>query len=107
MLECGDERSELSHMTDRKKPGAAFWVTVVVVAVLVAYPLSLGPMFWGAFHFNSDLGRWRLLHTAYKPIVVIGRRNRCAKLAINWYLDLGVPTRKSYFNETVVGYADR
>ena len=28
---------------DRKKPGVAFWATVVVVAVL-AYPLSLPPM---------------------------------------------------------------
>jgi hypothetical protein len=31
---------------DRKKPGMAFWATVVVVAVLVAYPLSEGPAFW-------------------------------------------------------------
>ena len=30
-------------MTDRKKPGVAFWATVVVVVVLVAYPLSFGP----------------------------------------------------------------
>ena len=27
-------------MTDRQKPGVAFWATVVVVAVLLAYPLS-------------------------------------------------------------------
>jgi hypothetical protein len=33
-------------MTDRKKPGVAFWATVVVVAALVAYPLSLGPALW-------------------------------------------------------------
>jgi hypothetical protein len=33
-------------MTDRKKPGVAFWATVAVVVVLVvlmAYPLSFGP----------------------------------------------------------------
>jgi hypothetical protein len=30
-------------MTDRKKPGVAFWATVVVVVLLVAYPLSFGP----------------------------------------------------------------
>ena len=30
-------------MTDRKKPGAAFWITAAVVAVLVGYPLSFGP----------------------------------------------------------------
>jgi hypothetical protein len=30
-------------MTDRKKPGVAFWASVVMVVVLVAYPLSFGP----------------------------------------------------------------
>jgi hypothetical protein len=30
-------------MTSRRNPGAAFWATVVVAVVLVAYPLSLGP----------------------------------------------------------------
>jgi hypothetical protein len=33
-------------MTDRKKPGVAFWATVAVVVVLVAYPLSFGPACW-------------------------------------------------------------
>jgi hypothetical protein len=33
-------------MTDRKKPGVAFWAIVALVAVLVAYPLSLGPACW-------------------------------------------------------------
>ncbi len=32
--------------SDRKKPGVAFWTTVVAVVVLVAYPLSIGPAFW-------------------------------------------------------------
>ncbi len=30
----------------RKKPGVAFWATVVVVVLLVAYPLSFGPACW-------------------------------------------------------------
>jgi hypothetical protein len=33
-------------MTSRKKPGVAFWATVVVVVMLVAYPLSFGPACW-------------------------------------------------------------
>jgi hypothetical protein len=32
-------------MTDRKKAGVAFWVTVVVV-VMVAYVASVGPVYW-------------------------------------------------------------
>jgi hypothetical protein len=35
--------------TDRKKPGVAFWATVVLVVVL-AYPLSFGPIVWLAQH---------------------------------------------------------
>src|SRR5262245_63765989 len=35
-----------SAMTSHKKPGVAFWATVVVVVVLVAYPLSFGPACW-------------------------------------------------------------
>jgi hypothetical protein len=33
-------------MTDRKKPGVAFWATVALVVVLVGYPLSQGPAVW-------------------------------------------------------------
>jgi hypothetical protein len=35
----------LDMSEDRKKPGVAFWATVVLVAVL-AYPLSLLPLVW-------------------------------------------------------------
>jgi hypothetical protein len=31
---------------DRKKPGVAFWATVVAVVVLIGYPLSIGPACW-------------------------------------------------------------
>ena len=33
-------------MTDHKKPGVAFWATVVLVVALVGYPLSLLPIAW-------------------------------------------------------------
>jgi hypothetical protein len=29
-----------------RNPGVVFWATVGLVAVLVAYPLSFGPVFW-------------------------------------------------------------
>src|SRR5262245_58026611 len=32
--------------SNRKKPGLAFWATVVVVVALVAYPLRCGPACW-------------------------------------------------------------
>ena len=55
-------------MTDRKKPGVAFWATVALVAVLVAYPLSFGPACW--------LVDWGFLNSkfmsiTYRPIFMI------------------------------------
>jgi hypothetical protein len=41
-------------MTSRKKPGLAFWATVVVVVVLVAYPLSFGPACWITSRFQPS-----------------------------------------------------
>ena len=33
-------------MTSSRDPGLAFWATAVVVVVLVAYAMSIGPVWW-------------------------------------------------------------
>jgi hypothetical protein len=43
-------------MTSRKHPSAAFWITVALVAVLVGYPLSMGPMIY--LKVNYVLPAW-------------------------------------------------
>jgi len=53
-------------MPDPKKSGVAFWATVVVVAVLVAYPLSFGPACWIVSRTNSD--RSSAFQAAYRPL---------------------------------------
>ena len=54
-------------MTDRKKPGVAFWATVVLVA-LVGYPLSMGPAWW-LWH-KLDLPAWVTvgMDWVYEPV---------------------------------------
>jgi hypothetical protein len=42
-------------MTDSKKPGVAFWATIVMFVVLAAYPLSMGPRCWWVAH-KSRIG---------------------------------------------------
>ena len=54
-------------MPDRKQPTARFWITVALVAVLVAYPLSIGPACWW---FSADYGTGvRVAPAMYWPIV--------------------------------------
>ena len=71
-------------MTDRKKPGWAFWATVVVVVALVAYPLSFGPACW----ISSRTGRGaRVVSAAYQPIFRIWWTHSTRGLgrAVAWY----------------------
>jgi len=67
-------------MTDRKKPGVAFWATVVLVA-LVLYVASFGPACWYAAYSVEKTGTapspWNgLLHyplgqlTAHGPAII-------------------------------------
>jgi hypothetical protein len=51
---------------DRKKPGVAFWATVVVVVVLIGYPLSFGPACWVSSHSGRGSA---LVSTVYQPIL--------------------------------------
>jgi hypothetical protein len=52
-------------MTSRKKPGVAFWASVAVVVVFVAYPLSVGPASWACEH---GLASEATLEPIYAPI---------------------------------------
>ncbi len=78
-------------MTSRKKPGLAFWATVVVVVVLVAYALSFGPWCWIASRCRAPYESRQIACPFYRPILLawcngpqpVGR-------LINWYADLGV-----------------
>jgi uncharacterized membrane protein YhaH (DUF805 family) len=70
-------------MTDRKKPGVAFWATVVLVA-LVAYVASFGPAVWLVARRHLDK---KTAERAYWPIL-------CAFPyfpRIRWYGEFGMP----------------
>ena len=82
-------------MTDRKKPGVAFWASVVVVALAI-YLFSVGP----AFLMCSDpRGRIRGDWTGmaylliYDPIIwTLQKGPKAASAIVGWYLGLwGMP----------------
>jgi hypothetical protein len=79
-------------MTDRKKPGMAFWATIVVVVVLVAYPLSLGPAVWltARGYFNESA-----VQSYYLPILWSASQAEPLENGVTWWGTLGVPDGKA------------
>ena len=75
-----------------KKPGVAFWATVVVVVVLVAYPLSFGPAIWltarGYFREST-------VQSFYMPVLWSAAQAESLENAVTWWGSLGVPDGKS------------
>jgi hypothetical protein len=77
-------------MTDRKKPGVAFWATVVMVALLVVYPLSFGPACWTASRDQSLSPLDRSVSQVYWPIGWLGMREGILGDTVLWYAKVGM-----------------
>jgi hypothetical protein len=75
-------------MNDRKQPGMAFWATVVVVGLLIAYPLSFGPACWITSR-TSLPGDWLLV--VYRPMI--------------WALESGLETGSGILFDVIFWYS--
>jgi hypothetical protein len=74
---------------DRKKPGVAFWTTVVVVVVL-AYLPSFGPACWiGSRVDVGDGGRTVLMYLYYPLFRVAADGPPWLKTPLFWWKELG------------------
>ena len=75
-------------MTYNKKPGVAFWATVVVV-VVVLYAASFGPAQWLALNSESPewiVAAWR---SVYSPVLFLRNRGPLPiQNAIRCYADV-------------------
>jgi hypothetical protein len=90
--------------TDRKKPGVAFWATVVVVValVLLAYPLSFGPAcrIFGPVHAIDDE-----FCTFFRPLLIA--LQHCPQPVRNgarWYFELWLPPDLKFLGEPHGGW---
>ncbi len=68
-----------------KKPGVAFWATVVVVVGLVAYPLSFGPIIW--FDSRGLLPEWTyaIFRVYYAPLDWAAEKSVTVVQIYAWY----------------------
>ena len=82
-------------MTDRKKPGVAFWASMALVVVLVGYPLSFGPACWITSRCSLR-GAW--ISTAYRPLI----RSMEAGPGLT---ELTVPAQKGVIPPVLGGFA--
>jgi len=75
---------------DDKQPGVAFWATVVVVvAMMLAYPLSLGPAIWLYQHnFVPGWARTAIPYI-YSPLEWLAHHGPGpVRDFFNWYVEL-------------------
>src|SRR5215475_8318253 len=78
--------------SDRKKPGVAFWATVMVVVALIGYPVSLGPAIWltarGCFRDSA-------VQSCYMPVLWSAAHAESLEEVVVWWGSLGVPDGKA------------
>jgi len=79
--------ARLSVPTDRKKPGVAFWTTVVLAVVLLGYPASFGPACW----IDSRIGPLYVNRTSvYGPLMLLSERTPGALRLLAAYAAFGM-----------------
>jgi hypothetical protein len=74
---------------DRKKPGVAFWASVVVVVLVLSYPLSWGPACW--LTRNGWVPEWLsdAANFLYFPLLAFDKRGPAIVVrVIDWYMEL-------------------
>jgi hypothetical protein len=66
---------------------AGVWWALILL-LLLAYVLSIGPVYAHSFHASGDVGdeAAELLHTYYVPVVWLCRHSEPAHKAFTWYL---------------------
>jgi hypothetical protein len=79
--------------SSRKKPGSTFCATLVLVVVLLAFPLSIGPWYWAVTSGNLPLSVVPFDHV-YDPLRwLISRSPESVQHAAEAYISLWQPAQ--------------
>jgi hypothetical protein len=73
-----------------KRPGVAFWATIMMLVLLVGYPLSFGPACWMTSQLNAGASA---IPVAYRPLtwVMSPVANTVVNRVTTWYAKIGAP----------------
>jgi hypothetical protein len=72
-----------------RRLGVSFCVTSVLLTVLLAYPLSAGPVSW--LWFRGFLPERLPVYRMYAPLFAASARVERVRDAYRWYVGCGVP----------------
>lgn len=73
--------------SDHKNPGVTIWATVVMVAVLVGYSLSVGPAIWIRDRTGGTIDKY--FEGLYSPIIRASEDGpKPVPDAIGWYAQI-------------------
>ena len=77
-------------MSDCKRPSAGFWITVVLAAVLIGYPVSFGPACWISSRATVLVPAVEIL---YFPVLCVWGYFSYTPVNdfLHWYSQLGAP----------------
>jgi len=72
----------------RKTPGVTFWIIVALVAMLVLYPLSIGPAVWltARSYFREST-----VNSFYWPVLWSAAQAAPLEDSVGWWGSLGIP----------------
>jgi|SRR6516225_1248412 hypothetical protein len=91
-------------MSDDRRPSAAFWITILVVASPFLYLLGFGPACWLV---NRNVLPARATAAVYCPLVrAANSKVRQVSVPLRWYADLNAPERREWSTGRGTGVVD-
>jgi len=70
-----------------------FWAAVF--ALLLMYPLALGPSMWLMYRMDENDGKstaYLAIRQAYAPLIWLEKRSETTRRAVHWYVQVGAPS---------------
>jgi hypothetical protein len=72
----------------KKKSRAAFWTAAIVISLIIAYPLSVGPVQWLTNHGMVSQPVADFFIAFYLPLRKISQKFEWVNRVLRWYVGL-------------------